>query len=171
MRFARDAVVSCAYPLGRWDECLERADAFVTECEAGAAHHLDAEVRQWRASVRYQRVDLESSASDSELALARGREVGDPQILHHVLASNIRIGAELGRLDTVGRLTEVCWEAEARLRAGLRLREAGRSAEAEVQLGRAREFFGSVAATHRPPPSTARIRDAGGANPRLSDTR
>ncbi len=216
LRFVRGVSVGVDHLCGRWDDCIDHADEFLAECEAGSPHYLEAEVRQRRASVRFARGDVAGAETDAATALELVREVKDPQLFHHVFASNIRLAVERGRLDaardlsdellpTVGvgarldGLIELVWvaghvgvaealrdllcglepatslwlragreildeqfeqaaetfaeigcvpdEAEARLRAGLRLHAEGRRVEAEAQLERARAFYRQVGAT------------------------
>jgi len=215
VRFGRGVLVGSAYFTGRWDECVERADAFLAECEAGSPHYLESDVRQRRAIVRFARGDVAGAEADAARALGLVWEAGDPQLVQHVVSSNIRIAAELGRLDaarelaaellpTIGvgarldGLIELAWvagrvgvadelrelfqglepttsrwlkagreildedfeqaaetfaeigcvpdEAEARLKAGLRLHTDGQTTAAEQQLEHARAFYLEVAA-------------------------
>ncbi len=216
LRFARGVSVGVHHRTGRWDDCVDQADEFLAECEAGSPHYLEAEVRQQRASVRFGRGDTAGAQTDAATALELVREIKDPQLFHSVFSANIRLAAELGRLDaardlasellpTIGvgarldGLIALAWvagrigvadelrdrlaglepatslwlqaareilgerfeqaaetfaeigcvpdEAEARLRAGLRLSTEGRATEAEQQLERARAFYREVGAT------------------------
>jgi class 3 adenylate cyclase/tetratricopeptide (TPR) repeat protein len=104
VRFARGVRVGAEYTLGSWDDCSRHADEFVAECEAGSPHYLDSEVRQRRASVRFARGDVVGATADSARALELVREVKDPQIFDVVLASSIRIAAELGDLQRAREL-------------------------------------------------------------------
>ncbi|MDQ3424915.1 MAG: hypothetical protein M3435_01690, partial [Actinomycetota bacterium] len=99
VRFCRGARVSLEYLSGRWEDCMRHADEFLAECEAGSPHYLESDVRQWRASLRFARGDTTGAESDAAKALELVRQVKDPQLFHHVFSSNIRLNAELGRLD------------------------------------------------------------------------
>ena len=106
VRFFRGVRVGVEYFAGRWDDCVRHADEFVAECEAGSPHYLEADVRQRRAIVRLAQDDVCGAESDAARALELVREVKDPQLLHHVLSSNIRLNAELNRLDTARALAD-----------------------------------------------------------------
>jgi hypothetical protein len=118
VRFARGVRVGAEYTVGRWDDCTRHADVFVAECEAGSPHYLESEVRQRRASVRFARGDVAGASADSAQALELVREVKDPQIFDVVLASSIRIAAELGELD---RARELAAELLPTIGTGARL--------------------------------------------------
>jgi tetratricopeptide (TPR) repeat protein len=63
-------------------------------------------VRARRAGIRLARDDVHGAESDAGKALELVREVKDPQVFHHVLSSNIRLNAELGRLDAARALAD-----------------------------------------------------------------
>jgi tetratricopeptide (TPR) repeat protein len=104
VRFFRRTWIGHEYFAGRWDDCVRHADEFVAECEAGSPHYLEADVCQRRAVVRLALDDVRSGATRRALELVR--EVKDPQLFHHVLSSNIRLNAELGRLDAARALAD-----------------------------------------------------------------
>jgi class 3 adenylate cyclase/tetratricopeptide (TPR) repeat protein len=106
VRFFRGAWIGHEYFTGRWDDCVQHADEFLAECEAGSPHYLESDVRQRRAIVRLARDDIRGAESDAERALELAREVKDPQLFHHVFSSNIRLNAELGRLDAAHALAD-----------------------------------------------------------------
>jgi len=104
VRFSRGVRVGVEYFAGTWDDCVRHADEFLAECEAGSPHYLESDVRQRRAIVRFARGDTTGAEADAATALELVREVKDPQLVHHVFSSNIRISAELGRLDAARAL-------------------------------------------------------------------
>jgi class 3 adenylate cyclase len=215
VRFHRGVRIEGEHLVGLRDDCVQHADEFIAECEEGSTHYLESLARVRRADVRLARGDTAGADEDAAVALELVREVKDPQLFQNVLVFNVRLAAELGRLDaaraladellaTVGAganlfaLVSLVWvadgvgvaeelrdrletlepatslwlkagreildgeleraaetfaeigsvpdEAEARLRAGLRLHAQGRTDEGEAQLERARAFYRSVGA-------------------------
>jgi class 3 adenylate cyclase len=106
VRFFRGVRAGSEYLTGLWDECVRHADEFIAECEAGSPHYLESEVRQRRAMVRFARGETDGAEDDAAKALELVREAKDPQLFHVVLASNVRIAAELGRSDAARALAE-----------------------------------------------------------------
>ena len=106
VRFCRGVRVGVEYLSGSWNDCVRHADEFVAECEAGSPHYLESDVRQRRAIVRFARGDSAGADSDAGRALDLVRQVKDPQLFHHVFSSNIRLNAELGRLDVARALAD-----------------------------------------------------------------
>jgi tetratricopeptide (TPR) repeat protein len=88
-RWLRAQQANVAFWLGRWDEALERVEAFIAECEAGSPHYLESIMREDRASIRGARGDIEGALDDLRFALAHAREAGDPQELLPRLSSAI----------------------------------------------------------------------------------
>jgi tetratricopeptide (TPR) repeat protein len=74
VRFTRGNRIWAAFMLGRWDEALEDADAFVAECEAGSPHTQEANVRTVRAMIRDARGDADGSLLDLRIAVDISRD-------------------------------------------------------------------------------------------------
>ncbi len=106
LRFSRGTLVGALYVNGQWDEFVEGADRFITDCEAGSPHYLESWVRSRRALVRMARGDLAGAESDSGRALEHVRNARDPQLWGSVLATGVRIAVELGRLDDARALAD-----------------------------------------------------------------
>jgi class 3 adenylate cyclase/tetratricopeptide (TPR) repeat protein len=98
-RWLRAQRINMAFWLGRWDEALERANAFIAECEAGSPHYMENLMRDDRASIHEARGDIETALDDYRQALARAREAGDPQEVLPRLSTNILAFEELGLAD------------------------------------------------------------------------
>jgi hypothetical protein len=98
IRFQDGVAIQHAYMCGDWAEALERADAFIAECEAGAPHYLEPTAHLIRALLSLSR-DAEAAAPEAQRAEDLAREAEDPQIVTPVLAVRLRIESELGRLD------------------------------------------------------------------------
>jgi tetratricopeptide (TPR) repeat protein len=78
-RWLRAQRINAAFWFGHWDSALERANAFIAECEAGSPHYLENLMREDRASIREARGDIEGALGDYRQALGMAREAGDPQ--------------------------------------------------------------------------------------------
>jgi class 3 adenylate cyclase len=72
-----------------WDEALHRIEDFVAECEAGAPHYLEANVRRERAHLREARGDGAGALADIERALSMARSTNDPQELLPTLGAAV----------------------------------------------------------------------------------
>jgi class 3 adenylate cyclase/tetratricopeptide (TPR) repeat protein len=68
------------YLVGRWDEALDRANAFVAEVESGSPHYHAAYAYVTRGLIRLGRADSSGARSDAERAVELARAVGDPQL-------------------------------------------------------------------------------------------
>jgi class 3 adenylate cyclase/tetratricopeptide (TPR) repeat protein len=90
------------FELGRWDEALERCDAFIAKSER-TPHYLQSQVLSVRARILMARGDdgvLEDAGRIEELA----RQAGDPQLVIPVFAMVLRVAAELRREQEFGAL-------------------------------------------------------------------
>ena len=76
MRFAEGNLLHDLWVMGRWDEALAGADAFILECESGSPHYLECFVRVVRATIRLGRGDVDASLDD--YARARSSPVSCP---------------------------------------------------------------------------------------------
>lgn len=96
-RFLRGNLAVSAWLLGRWDDAMELADAFVAECEAGSPHILEGPTRLIRGCIQLARGNREPELPDFERALGLAREMRrDPQGMVPALVRNawarLRIG-------------------------------------------------------------------------------
>jgi class 3 adenylate cyclase len=78
-RWLRGQQAGFAFFFGRWDEALERADAFIAECEAGSSHYLEGKIRGIRALIQEGRGDVERALTGHRRMLEHARIAGDPQ--------------------------------------------------------------------------------------------
>jgi tetratricopeptide (TPR) repeat protein len=94
LRFARAQRPGLLYRVGRWDEALSAAQAFLEE-ETGAAY-AEASALDIRALIRSARSEHESAREDAARALATARSAGDPQTLYPALAISTVVAAAAG---------------------------------------------------------------------------
>lgn len=80
--------------VGRWDDALARADAFIADVEAGRPHYLAAQAYSSRALIRLARGEADAALADAEQARAAAARVGDLQLRLPTLArvAHIRTG-------------------------------------------------------------------------------
>jgi hypothetical protein len=90
--------------LGRWEEALQLADAFIAECEAGRRHVQEGTARLVRAVIRVARDDTDGADSDIREALAAARAVRSPQNHAELIADACYVYTTLGRVDEANRL-------------------------------------------------------------------
>jgi class 3 adenylate cyclase/tetratricopeptide (TPR) repeat protein len=95
-RFVRGNALFSAFMLGRWDEALEDADAFVAEC-ASSPHYAEGIVREARSSIRLARGDASGAAEDRTFILEQARTIRDPQRLLPSLAASALSRVFLGQ--------------------------------------------------------------------------
>jgi tetratricopeptide (TPR) repeat protein len=104
LRFIRGLEVWLAFVEGRWEECRALCDEFVTECERGEGHYLEANVRGVRSLLRLAADDPDGAIADVEALLPLARATHDPQVRVPCLASATSVYAELGRDDVAREL-------------------------------------------------------------------
>jgi class 3 adenylate cyclase/tetratricopeptide (TPR) repeat protein len=104
-RFVRGNSIYAAFTLGRWDESLEAADAFVAECES-SPHYSEGVVREARTIIRLGRGDLAGAEEDREFLLEHARRVKDPQRVLPSLAAAALDRFLLGRDGEALQLAE-----------------------------------------------------------------
>ena len=98
-RFSRGNVIWTTWALGRWDEALDAAEAFIAECESGSPHYLEPIALGTRAEIRLGRGDVEAALADFARALDLARQARDVQTRFPSLATSVRAHAILGRID------------------------------------------------------------------------
>jgi ATP/maltotriose-dependent transcriptional regulator MalT len=94
------------YALGRWDDALSSAQAFIAEVEAGEPHYLASQVYATRALVHLGRDDDSTVQSDAEKAVDIARRAKDPQILYLTLACAAHLHRELGDREKANALAD-----------------------------------------------------------------
>ena len=97
-RFTLGGRSSFLYQLGRWDEALEAANAFIAD-SAVDPHYLEAANLGNRALIALARDDTASALADTERAVELGRAARDPQSLFPSLARRAVVLFEVGELD------------------------------------------------------------------------
>ncbi len=129
---------------GRWDEVIERADAFLAEV-GETTHYQRSTAYLFRGLVRLARGDVVGAEQDADIGLELARPVMDPQILGPALELAAFIFLSLG--DEV-RAMETLDEALALLRGlrqlGWAVVWANQLAWVAWKLGRADEFLDVV---------------------------
>ena len=88
--------------LGRWDEALYEAEAFIAEC-AASPHYLEGNALQVRGQIRLARGDSDGALADFERELLLGREAKDPQALLPPLIDLAVAHATLGDVEEARR--------------------------------------------------------------------
>jgi class 3 adenylate cyclase/tetratricopeptide (TPR) repeat protein len=104
-RFTTGNIVYHDFFAGRWDDAVALADEFVSECET-SPHYLEGGVRGVRSYIRQARGDVTGALEDAEVALARAREIKDPQRLIPSLFASARAHAAAGDRESARRLAE-----------------------------------------------------------------
>ncbi len=97
LRYARGALASHDYELGRWDEALTGSDEILHGHE-GEAHYLAPGALRVRAAILLARGEIDAALREIEEAVARARAAKDPQALVPTLIAAARIYAEAERL-------------------------------------------------------------------------
>jgi tetratricopeptide (TPR) repeat protein len=85
------------YWLGRWDEAMLLADAFVSESETGSRHYMEPGARWVRACIGLARGELAGAIAEMDAALDIARGAEDPQILLPTVASRAVVLFSAGR--------------------------------------------------------------------------
>ncbi|HEX4746395.1 MAG TPA: AAA family ATPase [Gaiellaceae bacterium] len=97
--FVEGQLVSVSFDLGRWDEFLDRAGAFLATCEAGAPSYNEIWVRGGLARVHLARDQDETARSEASRALGLARDVKEPQALQPALGTHLDVDLALGRVE------------------------------------------------------------------------
>ena len=106
-RYTRGVLSWNRYYLGLWDEAMERADAFIAECEAGSPSYVEYEPRIARARIRLARSAREELVLDDiRRAIEIAREVKDPQAILPVLSYATFIYVELSQFEEAQRTAD-----------------------------------------------------------------
>ena len=137
-------LIGDAFDRGRWDEVVERADAFLARL-GDSTHYQASSAYLFRAAVRLGRGDSTGAEDDAERGLRLARPVGDPQLWGSILeyaafvfdsVGNERRAAETldETLALMGELGQLGWVVAS----------AWASAWTAWRLGRADEFLDIV---------------------------
>ena len=144
-RWFRGILPSRLYPLGRWDEALAAADAFLAEVEAGSPHYTAPECYIARGDIRLGRSDSPGALTDARRALELARLTKDPQSLYPVLASCAHILRESGSLERAAVLAdEFLVELQAGRRGGFAMVGVHKLSWTLSALGRGQELRDSL---------------------------
>jgi class 3 adenylate cyclase/tetratricopeptide (TPR) repeat protein len=115
VRWLQAAFVSECYWQGRWDEAVERADAFIVAATTRSPHYMETACRRVRALIRLARGDDEAAAEDARRSLEVARDANDPWHLNQALGVRARV---LGTGDNAIAAADAAEELLQRLRAG-----------------------------------------------------
>jgi tetratricopeptide (TPR) repeat protein len=143
--FMRGNVMGAQLELGDWEDALVHAAAIVET--KGPPSYQEPPARATRAIIFEARGAVEDASAEWELAVARSREMGEPQGLWPALVGLIGLRRRQGRYDEAGRaLDEVVDAIAASESVGdlqewhvellVALREAGRVDDGRVILAR-----------------------------------
>jgi hypothetical protein len=97
VRFWRGNSAGDLFVLGRWEEALAEANAFIAEVEAGAPNYLASSCYVTRAQIRLGRDDLAGADADARQALDLARVAKDPSILYGTAAACALVFRDTGR--------------------------------------------------------------------------
>jgi tetratricopeptide (TPR) repeat protein len=97
IRWALGNVIVGLPEAGEWDRCLELADGFLAEAEAGTSHYNDGAVLLSRALVRFGRGQLEPAFADLSAALTKARRIKDRQVVLPTLTTYAYVLADAER--------------------------------------------------------------------------
>jgi class 3 adenylate cyclase/tetratricopeptide (TPR) repeat protein len=106
LRWFQGVLLTDAYVLGRWDEAITEADAFIAEVEAGSPHYLAPQAYCVRALVRMAREQNSAVLADAGQAVALARRAKDPQILFLTLAAAAHLHWEMNARQTAVELAD-----------------------------------------------------------------
>lgn len=97
LRFVRGNVMSTNFQIGRWDEALTAADAFISE-SASSPHYSDTSAHVTRAIIRLGRGDAAGAIEDLDVAVGLARASKDLQVLLPPLVASGFTHSLLGRV-------------------------------------------------------------------------
>ncbi|HEY6396772.1 MAG TPA: hypothetical protein VIX82_04890, partial [Solirubrobacteraceae bacterium] len=144
-RWFRGLLARHLFALGRWDEALAAAEAFLVEVEAGSPHYHAAENYAMRAQIRLGRGVLPGALADAERALDLARLAKDPQILYSAVTTSAHVLRESGSLERAAVLAdEFLAELQAGRRGGFAITSVHRLSWTLSALGRGQELRDSL---------------------------
>ena len=106
LRWLHGVLLTDAYVLGRWDEAITEADAFIGEVEGGSPHYLAPQAYCVRALVQLAREQNGGVLADARRAVALARRAKDPQIIFLTLAAAAHIHWEMNARRTAVELAD-----------------------------------------------------------------
>jgi class 3 adenylate cyclase/tetratricopeptide (TPR) repeat protein len=101
------------FDLGRWDELVEVADEVGQWASREGADYTSASTEPWTAQVLLWRGNVAGAAALASKALARAREIRDPQVLVPAFAAAGLVAVRQGRLDEAAQFLEELDRSEA----------------------------------------------------------
>jgi class 3 adenylate cyclase/tetratricopeptide (TPR) repeat protein len=126
------------YTTGKWDEALERANAFVAEVEKGSPHYQAPHAYVNRALIRLGRGDPDAAVRDTQRAVELAREVKDPQLFVTTLVRAAILFFSIGNEERADAIFEELLAAQSQLhQLGFAGVDAYALAWLGVRLGRA----------------------------------
>ncbi len=140
-RFTEAVIIEMEFDLGRWDEALRRADAFIAECESGAPHYNEAALHGLRAQILLARDDVAGAEAEAMRSVELARAIDDPQTLIPSLVVAAGVLVALGRPDDARGLAEEVLDFYRRgsvmysFRAALAFERLGLQRELRAVLG------------------------------------
>jgi len=137
-RWIREKHAQLAYVGGEWDDVVRLVDSELAG-RAGTSHYLDNSFRVLRALIRLGRGELEGVRDDALGQLDAARHVGEPQMLHPILAQTAYTLLVLGDPEGADALVAELLGVVA-TRRGLRSYYWWSFAAAAVDLGRGEEL-------------------------------
>jgi tetratricopeptide (TPR) repeat protein len=143
-RWLRGNRTGSLYILGRWDEALATADAFLQEVEAGLPHYLAAENYSVRAEIRLGRGDVAGALLDAERALELARLAKDPQSVYPVISAYADVLCQTGSPERAAVLVDEFADALTRLRGGFAFYAVHQLSWTLSALGRGQELIDSL---------------------------
>ena len=144
-RWSRGMLPAVQYILGRWDEALAGADAFIAEVEAGSPHYLAAYCYATRAQIRPGRDDVSGALADTERALELARMNKHPQDILTTLATSAHVLRESGETERAALLADECLaELRSGTESGFSLDSLHVLAWTLSALGRGRELIDAL---------------------------
>jgi tetratricopeptide (TPR) repeat protein len=84
------------FELGRWDEALERCEAFLARSER-TPHYLQSQVMAVRAWIQMARGEGDRALAEAGRIEELARQAGDPQVVIAAFGMLLRIALDLGR--------------------------------------------------------------------------
>jgi class 3 adenylate cyclase/tetratricopeptide (TPR) repeat protein len=103
------------YTSGSWDEALQRADALVSEVEAGSPHYQAPHAYVHRALIRLGRGDATAAEHDAERSIELARSVKDPQLSQTTLIEAALVFTGIGKVSRAAELVEEVLAEQAEL--------------------------------------------------------
>jgi predicted ATPase/DNA-binding SARP family transcriptional activator/class 3 adenylate cyclase len=150
-RWCRGERPRILFILGRWDEAMAGADAFLSEVEAGSPHYCASWLYATRASIRLGRDDVPGALADAEDAIALTRLTKDPQNVYPTVVTCAHVFCESGDMARVARLADE-FLADRRVRpwAGQIPDSLHMLAWTLVAMGRGRELIDDLPSSESP---------------------